>query len=110
MFEEFEAKYDDFCWYEITDEQSKTNLEEQAKREIGSSSPLYAIKDRLKAVAKSERQDDVLFFEVGDLGGDFLFGRAELFGEVRGGRFRVFDECVQDELAVFEFHEGVLQI
>ena len=63
MFEDFEAKYDDFCWYEITGEQSKTNLEEQAKREIGSSSPLYAIKDRLKAVAKSERQDDVLFFD-----------------------------------------------
>ncbi len=62
MFEEFEAKYDDFCWYEITGEQSKTIFEEQAKREIGPSSPLYAIKVRLKAVAKSERQDDVLFF------------------------------------------------
>ena len=48
--------------------------------------------------------DDVLLFKVGDLGGDVLFGRAELFGEVRRGGLRIFDECVQDEFAVFEFH------
>ena len=63
MFEEFITKYSDFCWYEITGEQSRTKLEEQAKKEIGASSPLYAIKDQMKAVAKSERQDDVLFFD-----------------------------------------------
>ena len=63
MFEEFDSKYKDFCWYEITNEQSKNNLEKQAKQEIWPSSPLYAIIDKLEAVAKSERQDDVLFFE-----------------------------------------------
>lgn len=63
MFEEFEAKYDDFCWCEITGDQSQTIFEEQAKKEIGPLSPLYEIKDKLKAVAKSERQDDVLFFD-----------------------------------------------
>ena len=63
MFEEFDAKYKDFCWYEITNEQSKNNLEKQAKQEIWPSSPLYAIVDKLEAVAKSERQDDVLLFD-----------------------------------------------
>ena len=63
MFEEFNAKYEDFCWYEITNELSKNNIEKQAKQEIWPSSPLYAIIDKLEAVAKSERQDDVLFFD-----------------------------------------------
>ena len=30
MFEEFNAKYEDFCWYEITNELSKNNIEKQA--------------------------------------------------------------------------------
>ncbi|MBP3809862.1 MAG: hypothetical protein ILA15_03945 [Clostridiales bacterium] len=63
MFEEFNAKYEDFCWYEITNELSKNNIEKQTKQEIWPSSPLYAIIDKLEAVAKSERQDDVLFFD-----------------------------------------------
>ena len=43
MFEEFNAKYEDFCWYEITNELSKNNIEKQTKQEIWPSSPLYAI-------------------------------------------------------------------
>ena len=35
MFEEFNAKYEDFCWYEITNELSKNNIEKQAKQEKG---------------------------------------------------------------------------
>ena len=63
IFEEFDAKYKDFCWYEITNEQTKNNLEKQAKQEIWPSSPLYAIVDTLEAVEISDRQDDGLFFE-----------------------------------------------
>ena len=62
MFEELDAKYDDFCWFEIQDEYSKTNLEKQAKLEISDLCPLYEFKDKLVCVAKSERQDDVLFY------------------------------------------------
>jgi len=32
MFEEFNAKYEDFCWFEITNELSKNNIEKQAKQ------------------------------------------------------------------------------
>ena len=63
MFEDINAKYDDFCWFEMTSEHSKAVFEKQAKMEIWASCPLYACKDKLKAIAKSERQDDVLFFD-----------------------------------------------
>ena len=63
MFEEFDSKYDDFCWFEIKDEHLKSNLEKQAKLEISHSSPLFELKDKLAAIAKSARQDDVLYYD-----------------------------------------------
>ncbi|MBP5310639.1 MAG: hypothetical protein J6Z05_08595 [Lachnospiraceae bacterium] len=93
MFEEFDAKYKDFCWYEITNEQTKNNLEKQAKQEIWPSSPLYAIVDKLEAVAKSERQDDVLFFDGSKY---YVIHLAWNKGNSSGPRYK---ELLPDELS-----------
>ena len=61
MFKELILKYSDFCWFEVTDKRLRTTLEDQADKEIRYGSPLYSIKRKLKALAKSGRQDDVLF-------------------------------------------------
>ena len=61
MFESLNQRYEDFCWWQIEDDHLKESLRQQLLKEIGSSSDLFLIKDKLVAVAKSDRQDDVLF-------------------------------------------------
>lgn len=61
MFESLNQRYEDFCWWQIEDDHLKESLRQQLLNEIGSSSDLFLIKDNLVAVAKSDRQDDVLF-------------------------------------------------
>ena len=51
----------DFCWWQIRDENLKESLKKQLIKETGPESDLFLIKDNLVAVAKSDRQDDVLF-------------------------------------------------
>ena len=61
MFEKLNQLYEDFCWWEIEDEHLKESLKMQMIQEVGTTSDLYKIKNNLVAVAKSDRQDDVLF-------------------------------------------------
>lgn len=61
MFEKLNLLYDDLCWWEIEDEHLKELLKMQVIQEIGISSDLFLIKNNLVAIAKSDRQDDVLF-------------------------------------------------
>lgn len=61
MFERLDQQYEDFCWWQIKDESLKESLKKQMLKEVGPTSDLYIIKDNLVAVAKSDRQDDVLF-------------------------------------------------
>ena len=63
MFEKLNQLYEDFCWWEIEDEHLKESLKMQMIQEVGTTSDLYKIKNNLVAVAKSDRQDDVLFSE-----------------------------------------------
>ena len=61
MLESLNQQYEDFCWWQIEDERLKESLKKQMIKEVGTQSDLFLIKDNLVAVAKSERQDDVLF-------------------------------------------------
>lgn len=68
MFECLNQKYEDFCWWQINDETLKDSLKKQMFKEVGPTSDLFLIKDNLIAVAKSDRQDDVLFSD-----GDYYY-------------------------------------
>jgi len=61
MFERLNQLYEDFCWWQIRNEKLKESLKKQLIKETGPESDLFSIKDNLVAVAKSDRQDDVLF-------------------------------------------------
>ena len=61
MFEKLNQLYEYFCWWQIRDENLKESLKKQLIKETGPESNLYSIRDNLIAVAKSDRQDDVLF-------------------------------------------------
>lgn len=63
MLKNLETKYgEDFSWY-MLDEYAKQKqvLENRLRIEIVPEHNLYNIKDNLVAIAKSERNDDVLF-------------------------------------------------
>ena len=61
MFERLIQLYEDFCWWQIKDENLKESFKKQLIKETGPESDLFSIMDNLVAVAKSDRQDDVLF-------------------------------------------------
>ena len=63
LFSSLEAKYgEDFNWYLIPE--SKTSFAAEAYREIHPSHPLFGHK--LRAIAKCESNDDVLFISETD--------------------------------------------
>lgn len=66
MFERLDQQYEDFCWWQIKDENLKESLKKQMLKEVGPTSDLFLIKDNLVAVAKSDRHDDVLFSDGGN--------------------------------------------
>lgn len=58
-FKELESKYgEDFCWMKVNAE--KNSFISEAYREIAQDHPLYGME--LTALAKSEANDDVLFY------------------------------------------------
>ena len=61
MFESLDRQYEDFCWWQIDDQELKESLKKQMLKEVGPSCDLFPLKEKLTAVAKSDRQDDVLF-------------------------------------------------
>ncbi len=65
MLKSLIEKYgDDFSWFELPlAGTQKRALEERLKIEITSEHPLYGLSKMLTAVAKSERNDDVLYFD-----------------------------------------------
>lgn len=64
MLEKLREKYgDDFSWYELTvDDVQKQTLEERLILELTPAHDLFEKGKDLVAVAKSERNDDVLFW------------------------------------------------
>lgn len=64
-FNRLAEKYgDDFSWLKFpVDGAQKSAFEERLQAEITSKHPLYGLSKKFTAVAKSERNDDVLYFD-----------------------------------------------
>lgn len=65
MLERLIEKYgEDFSWFEFPiDSIQKKKFEERLQIEINPEHPLYGLSKKFMAIAKSERNDDVLYFD-----------------------------------------------
>ncbi len=65
MLQSLIEKYgEDFSWFELSsDSAQKKTFEERLQTEITPLHPLYGLTKNFTAVAKSQRNDDVLFFD-----------------------------------------------
>lgn len=64
LYKLIEKYGDDFSWFEFPfDSTQKKAFEERLQVEITPEHPLYGLSKKFTAVAKSERNDDVLYFD-----------------------------------------------